>query len=1160
MPRHALPTLLLLAWAFRLGAAEPVNEILAVEGAVETTPPGAPVWSPARPGQHLAAHYQLRTGARSRAAIRLSDLSVLRVGELMQYEMIPAASAGGRPALDLKRGTAYFFSRDKPDSIQLETPVVAGAIRGTEFNVTVAADGATELTMFDGRVDLSNEHGSVALISGEQGRATAQTAPARTAILNAVNIIQWTLYYPGALDPAELALPEQDASAIAASLQAYAAGDLPEALRAYPADRKPAGASEKAYFAGLLLSAGLVEKSQAELSSAGELPLARAVAEVTAAAKFQVWGHTNTISSASEWLAESYYLQSRSRLAAALEAARRAVEKSPSFALGWERVAELEFSFGRTPASERALTNALRLGPRNARAQALLGFLRLAGDRAAEAEAAFSRALAMDPMLGEAWLGRGLGRIHAGHAAEGRADLETAVTLEPNRSIFRSYLGKAYANQETAMRNPALRGLALAELAQAKQRDPNDPTPWLYSALILYNEYRDADAIDDLKKSETLNDNRQVYRSRLLLDQDQAVRSANLANIYKDAGMVDVSLAEAAQAAAFDYGNFSAHLNLASTFDELRDPTRFNLRYESAWFNEQLLASMLAPLGAVSLSQNLSQQEYSRLFESPHLGFYGTGEYFSDGEYRQTATQYGTEGPVSYALDLDYDYKRGDDRVNNDLSRIEWYTRVKYQVAPRDSLFLLTKYQDYDAGDQFQYYDPSLARPAFRFSETQTPLLLAGWHHEWGPGSHTLFLAGRLENNQHFSDTNANQLVQQVSPLANPTTVLPFDVVYDNAFQIYTAELNQIVQRERHTDIFGARYQEGDFQSDSVLYNPQPAALAALLHLPSQALSSQSEGFGRFSAYEYHHWEIVDGLMLIGGAAYDAERYPANYRRPPLAGGDKQKDQLSPKGALIWKAAPDLTLRAVYSAGLGGVSYDESVRLEPTQLAGFDQTFRSLVSESLIGSIEAPRFELAGGAADWMIGRQTWLTLQGSLAREQVDSQFGYFTVTPFAASPALAANALSQNDYTETTIRATVNQIVAREWFLQAQYQFSRSKLRTTLPDIAALPGFQRVSTQEGDLHQTSLSATWQSPQGWFARGETDWYAQSLFGDAAHPTGQDFVQFNVFAGYRFRNRRAEITIGGLNLTGGDYHLQPINYYLDLPHGRLFYTRVRFSF
>src|SRR6185436_17691219 len=100
-----------------------------------------------------------------------------------------------------------------------------------------------------------------------------------------------------------------------------------------------------------------------------------------------------------------------------------------------------------------------------------------------------------------------------------------------------------------------------------------------------------------------------------------------LANVFEDAGMTDLSVRESARAVAYDYANYSAHLNLASGFNALRDPTRFNLRFDSEWLNEHLLASLLAPVGAVPLSQNLSQQEYSRLFAANRFGLSGTTEY-----------------------------------------------------------------------------------------------------------------------------------------------------------------------------------------------------------------------------------------------------------------------------------------------------------------------------------------------------------------------------------------------------------------------------------------------------------------------------------------------------------------------------------------------------
>jgi hypothetical protein len=56
----------------------------------------------------------------------------------------------------------------------------------------------------------------------------------------------------------------------------------------------------------------------------------------------------------------------------------------------------------------------------------------------------------------------------------------------------------------------------------AREIDAGDPTPWLYSALLLQQQNRINEGIRDLQRSQDLNDNRQVYRSRLLLDQDRA--------------------------------------------------------------------------------------------------------------------------------------------------------------------------------------------------------------------------------------------------------------------------------------------------------------------------------------------------------------------------------------------------------------------------------------------------------------------------------------------------------------------------------------------------------------------------------------------------------------------------------------------------------------
>ena len=139
-----------------------------------------------------------------------------------------------------------------------------------------------------------------------------------------------------------------------------------------------------------------------------------------AAVKFQDWsrageGAADGSLTAGEWMAESYYLQSKSDLEPALEAARKATEVAPDFGYAWVRMAELEFSFGRTRQALSALgsrpaTHAVE----TPRAMRLRGFLLSAQNRIGPAREAFNEAIALDGALGNAWLGRGLTYIRQG--------------------------------------------------------------------------------------------------------------------------------------------------------------------------------------------------------------------------------------------------------------------------------------------------------------------------------------------------------------------------------------------------------------------------------------------------------------------------------------------------------------------------------------------------------------------------------------------------------------------------------------------------------------------------------------------------------------------------------------------------------------------------
>src|SRR6185295_6690231 len=156
---------------------------------------------------------------RSRATLRWSDLSVVRVNELTSLEIQPPEKAGDKPQLDLKSGATYFFSREKPTEVQFRTPVASGAIRGTEFNLAVDDNGRTVLSLIDGEVDLANAQGRETIKSGQQGNVEQGKAPARTALIDAINVIQWALYYPAVVDPDELGLADGEKQAFGDSLK-----------------------------------------------------------------------------------------------------------------------------------------------------------------------------------------------------------------------------------------------------------------------------------------------------------------------------------------------------------------------------------------------------------------------------------------------------------------------------------------------------------------------------------------------------------------------------------------------------------------------------------------------------------------------------------------------------------------------------------------------------------------------------------------------------------------------------------------------------------------------------------------------------------------------------------------------------------------------------
>lgn len=1144
----------------------PTNSVvlLDIAGAGEVLAAGDLVWREATVPRILNIGDRFRTGPSSRATLRLSDLSLLRLGELSELEVRPDPDVPAPPIFRLWRGVLYFFHRDKPGRFRFDTPHASGAVRGTEFTLEVTDPGRSVVTLIDGFVELTTPAGRA--VGGPHRRVVADGGgvPVVTAVIEAdlVNAMQWFLYYPAVLDVDDLRLEPPEALALAASVAAYRDGDLLAALRLAPPEAPVPSVRERFFRAALFLAVGQVDRAQGilgeeEARPGGESlrPIARAMGRLIATVKgdaVDLFPENAPLASASEWLAESYARQAAADLPGALTAARRATGLAPGFGFAWARVAELEFGFGRIQRASQALERAQILSPRNAPAAALRGFLRAANDDIRGAQAEFDRTIALDGSLGHGWLGRGLCRIRHGEMRAGMLDLETAAVVEPRRSLLRSYLGKGY---EAAEFTP----LAKAELELARRLDPLDPTPWLYGALLRREQNEVNRAIGDLERSLALNDQRALSRSRLLLDEDRAVRSSSLAGVYQAAGLREASLQEAVRAERADYGNYSAHRFVSDSFNLLREPTRSNLRFETVWFNELLLADLLAPVGGTPLSRPITEQEYARLFDRDRVGFSSATDYRSDGQVREVASQFGRIERMAWALDLDAEHHDGV-RPNNALDRAEWYSTFQYQWTPQDSALLLAKYQDFHSGDTLQYYSSSQLRPRYRFDEPQHPILVAGYHHEWGPGMHTLVLGGRLASEVTVSDVAASQWVRLLDAAGRVVTVstVGLDVRHRVDLEIFHGEAQQVFENERQALVLGLRAQGGGIDTRSRMSNPDN--FAADFSAPASA-AAPSEDFSRISGYAYETVKLADAWQWTGGLTYESMQFPRNFRNPPVADGGERRERLLPKAAVTWDVTDGVALRAAWLRSLGGVSLDESYRLEPAQVAGFVQDYRTLIPESLVSSVSAPDHEVWGAAVDWKFRTRTYVTLEAQRLLADVHRSVGAFDYLLSAPlPPRIAPTSLRQRiDEDERTARVSVHQLLAEEWALGLRYAYTRTDLGIRTPALDG-PGFSGRSGAAAEWHEIAGTILYNHPSGFFGELEARWETQRNFGPSASLAGDSFAQLDCFAGYRLTRQRGDLTFGLLNATGDNYRLNPVTVHPEFPREQVFYARVRFKF
>lgn len=968
-------------------AQQVAGRLIAIQGNVEVLTTS---WSPGSLNQDLYAGNTIRTHAQSRAVLLLADETQLKLNANTELQLQSAnqssnlisriSTAGARTEqsiMNLRSGQLYVRSKKRPARVQVDTPAVTAAIRGTEFDIRVQADGETLATVLEGSIDYRNEYGAVVVNPGEQGIARIGQAPTKVVVVNPQDAVQWTLFYTAAVSPLDYPFLESSRAAARRDLEAgvtepvrramleHDAGNLEAAWSTIQGVRSPEAAivrgwlllernqttEAEAAFAGaprqsartrLGLSLCYVRQNDFEralsvlspvgtdadlllqkafvlttfgdapqaLSLIAQIPIDSTAAALSDSLKASILLTQNkkdealttaraaiqrSSTSPSALVALSRVLQSYFDLPAARSAAERALAADPQFLDAQLQLARLQFGFGLTGDAERIARQALREAPNEASATSLLGFILLARGKTDEAEETFKKAVAQDSTLGDPRLGLGLVDMRRGRDLDATAELLAAATLEPRLSLYHSYLAKAFYDLRRFEQ-------AFSTLETARELDPRDPTPYLYSGIFRDDLYRPGRAVEDFEQSVKLNDNRAVYRSRLLLDRDRASRNVNLARSYRQLGLSEWGNSAAVTSELNDPTNSSAHLFLANTFLNLTGRT-------ISGGSELLLARMLLPVNANSFN---TFNDYTTLFEQPRAywtadGYYGTFDAFG-GDLIAT----GGTNRIAYSSTFAYDRTAGFRPQNDDLKQYTGTALVKFALTPTSDFLLSYANQQANEGDHGsqvlvnQYNDTNL-RSFIRAQRAEI-----GYHRQLRPGSELLVL---------LSGRSIQHVIQ------DPDRVVLPDRTYGLRESLRQPSLDFEISHLLETGPFRFRYGLDVFEGRYRSLDTLKISIVGLDEPIFQEFDYSRRKIRYRTAFFRSDYRLWPNLFLSAGVDWNWTN-----DRNPVAGAQKSTSRWNPQGGIYFKPFGSSVVRFAYFQSL---QTERQETLVPAHFYGF---------------------------------------------------------------------------------------------------------------------------------------------------------------------------------------------------------------------------------
>ncbi len=1054
----------LVSWPSLASAlcANPIAEIVSAQGNLELNK------APAKLADVICPGDVVKVGPRSRAAIVILETdTVLRIDQDTELRM-RSVSPEGVSLLDLLRGAINLLT-PAPRSLEIKTPVVNAAVEGTEFYMRVEAD-RTVISVFEGRVTASNDFGSLTLHSGQSAVARAGKAPEPRIVVRPRDAVQWSLHYP------TIGVSEKVSPMTREATDLLIVGRVDEATTLLDQARK-----ENPNDAVAVALQAVIAVAQNRSEEATQLAQQAVAIDQ---------------GSSTAYTALSYVQQSQFNIDGALESALQAVKRDPNNAYALARLAELQSSKGDLRASLESARQAVAIDPTISRTQTVLGFIHLTRIETAKAKEAFNKAIALNSEDPLPRLGLGLATIRNGDLGGGRRDIEIAAALDPNSSLIRSYLGKAYFEEK----RDSLDG---KQYAIAKQLDPRDPTPWLYDAIRKQTINRPVEALRDLQTSIELNDNRAVYRSRLLLDGDLASRGTSLARVYDTLGFERLGLIEASKSLALDPSNHSAHRFLSDTFAAIP-------RHEVARASELLQSQMLQPLNLYPVQPALVEtdlnvisgagpaqvafNEFTPLFvtDRPRLLLTGVGG--NNGTFGDEVVVNGIQDKFAYSVGQ-YHYETDGLRENNDLEHDIYNVFAQVAMTPFANLQFEYRNRKSDRGDVSLNFDPDDFSPLDRLTiESETPRLGL----RLSPSSSSELLLSWIHTER---DEASIQFLGSPGP----------NVDVDLSSEADNYEAQYLLRRDRWNLVVGLGTAEIDRTEISIfdasadfpggICPPGPPFFGDCI-----LIDKINDPVEQDNAYVYSNVTTSDELRWTFGLSYE------RFESAPL-----DVDEVNPKIGVQWDLTQNATLRAAYFENLRTTLLTKQT-IEPTQVAGFNQLF---------DDFDGTESESAGIGIDWEVNKRLFVGVE-YLRRDLRLPQRG-------------SEGGVVEEEQKEEMLRAYAYATLGNNWAVTGEM---------LLEDFEREDPLVVDPLRQVDTLIAPLTVRYFSPSGLFAGVRASYIDQDIRNvlPFATQTGDDnAVILDVAVGYRLPKRRGVLSLEVRNVFDEEFRFQDQNIQSAVP-------------